>query len=94
MAEFIALWVLRFKKPNLPRTKVPGGYFGLVLVTLAPAFIITLAIVSQVSEEGFNSIWLALVAMAVGAALYFPIRKYVKKGVPDVDPYRLEPEKD
>ncbi len=32
--------------------------------------------------------------MAVGAALYLPIRKYVKKGIPDVDPYRLEPEKD
>jgi len=28
--------------------------------------------------------------MALGAVLYLPIRRYVKPGVPDVDPYRLE----
>ena len=94
MAEFLALWVLRFKKPDLPRNRVPGGYFGLVLMTLAPAFIIILAIVSQISEEGLSSIWIALVAMVVGALLYLPIRKYVKKDIPDVDPYKLEPEID
>lgn len=94
MAEFLAMWVLRFKKPDLPRNRVPGGYFGLVLVTLAPAFIVVLAIVSQIAEEGLSSIWLALVAMAAGAVLYFPIRKFVKKGVPDVDPFKAEPEHD
>ncbi len=94
MAEFLALWVMRFKKPDLPRNRVPGGYFGLVLMTLAPAFIIVLAIVSQISEEGLSSIWIALVAMAVGALLYLPIRKFVKKGIPDVDPFKLEPEHD
>jgi amino acid transporter len=87
MAEFIALWVLRRTLPNLPRSKVPGGIFGLLYVTLAPAAIIILAIVSQVSEEGWSSIGLALIAMAIGAALYFPIRMIVKPGVPDVDPF-------
>ncbi len=90
MAEFLALWVLRFKRPDLPRKKVPGGWIGLVVITILPASIITLAIVSQVAEEGMTSITYALAAMAVGAALYFPIRRWVKKGVPDVDPYQLE----
>lgn len=94
MVEFFALWKLRFAKPNLPRKKVPGGYFGLVLITLLPLAIITLAIYSQIMEEGFRSIGLALIAMSVGAVLYFPIRRYIKKGVPDIDPYRLEPETD
>jgi amino acid transporter len=87
MAQFIALWVLRFKLPDLPRKKVPGGYVGLVLVTLLPAGIVTLAIVSQVVEEGMSSIWWALGAMAVGAIVYFPILKYIKPGVPDVNPF-------
>jgi amino acid transporter len=87
MAEFFALWKLRFSMPDLPRKKVPGGYFGLTLVTLAPALIIALAIYSQFVEEGMASISWALGAMAVGAVLYFPIRKYFKPGIPDVDPF-------
>jgi amino acid transporter len=87
MAEFFAMWKLRFTMPDLQRNKVPGGWFGLVLVTLAPALIILLAIYSQYVEEGMASISWALIAMAIGAVLYFPIRKYVKPGVPDVDPF-------
>ena len=37
MAEFFAMWKLRFSMPELERKKVPGGWFGLTLVTLAPA---------------------------------------------------------
>jgi amino acid transporter len=87
MAEFFAMWKLRFSRPDLPRNKVPGGWFGLILVTLAPAFVILLAIYSQFVEEGMSSISWALIAMAIGAVLYFPIRKWVKPGVPDVDPF-------
>jgi len=94
MVQFIALWVLRFKLPDLPRTKVPGGYVGLTLITIAPAIIIMMAIVSQVIEEGLSSLWLALVAMAIGAVLYFPILKYVKPGVPDVDPFEADEEEE
>lgn len=90
MAEFLALWVLRFKKPHLKRTKVPGGYFGLTLITIFPAFIIVLAIYSQVVEEGLSSIIWALGAMVIGAILYFPIRAIVKPGVPDIDPYVID----
>jgi amino acid transporter len=87
MAEFFALWKLRFDLPDLPRKKVPGGWFGLTLVTLAPALIIGLAIYSQYVEEGMASISLALVAMAVGAVLYFPIRSWIKPGIADIDPF-------
>ncbi len=90
LAEFAALWKLRFTRPEIPRQKVPGGYLGLVLVTLGPTAIILLAIYSQLVEEGLTSLGLALVAIAVGALLYFPLRKYVKPGVPDVDPYQSE----
>ena len=86
--QFLALWKLRFTIPQVKRDKVPGGYFGLVLVTIAPSTIIFLAIYSQLVEEGLSSLWLALVAMAVGALLYFPIRKYIKPGIPDVDPFK------
>lgn len=87
MAEFFAMWKLRFSMPGLERKKVPGGYFGLTLVTLAPALIIGLAIYSQYTEEGMASISWALGAMVIGAILYFPIRMLIKPGIPDVDPF-------
>lgn len=87
MAEFFALWVLRVKRPEISRVKIPGGYFGLTLATLAPLAIIVLAIVSQVVEEGMSSISWALAAMAIGGILYIPIRRFVKPGIPDIDPY-------
>jgi amino acid transporter len=92
LAEFAALWVLRFKLPDMPRQKVPGGYFGLVLVTLGPVAIILLAIYSQYAEAGFTSIGYALVGMAIGAVLYFPLRRLLKPGVPDVDPFKAHEE--
>lgn len=91
-AELMALWKLRFSKPDLPREKVPGGYLGLIFVTLGPTAFIVFAIYSQVVEEGLNSIWLALLAMVLGALLYIPLRRLVKKDIPDVDPYRFESE--
>lgn len=90
MAEFFALWKLRFDLPDLPRKKIPGGWAGLALATLAPALIIALAIYSQYTEEGMTSISWALVAMAVGVVLYFPIRKWIKPGVADVDPFAAD----
>jgi hypothetical protein len=64
----------------------------MILVTIGPTAIILMAIYSQISEEGFASIGWALGFMAVGAVLYFPIRKYLKPGVPDVDPFEQSAE--
>ena len=87
MAEIFALWVMRFKRPDLPRQKVPGGYVGLIYMTVCPLFIIVIAIVSQIVDAGLSALWLALGAIGVGVILYFPIRYITKKGVPDVDPF-------
>jgi len=87
LMEILSLWVMRHKRPDLPRQKVPLGYAGLIYMTLCPAFIIVLAVISQVASEGLSSIWLAFAAIAVGAILYFPICKWVKPGVPDVNPF-------
>jgi amino acid transporter len=92
LAEFLALWKLRFSRPEIPRQKVPGGYWGLALVTIAPTAFIGVAIYSQIVEEGMSSLWLALVATGVGALLYLPIRYFVKKDTPDIDPFRLDAE--
>ncbi|MBP9041236.1 MAG: APC family permease [Anaerolineaceae bacterium] len=91
MAEIFALVVLRIKRPELPRKRVPGGIWGLIYIVVAPLTIIVLAIVSQVLDYGWQgAIGWGLIAMAIGAILYFPIRKWVKKDIPDVDPYVLD----
>ena len=87
MAEFAAMWKLRASYPEVPRQKVPGGVLGLVLVTVGPTAMILLAIVSQYQESGFDSIGWALVLAAVGVLLYRPFRRYLKPGVPDIDPF-------
>jgi amino acid transporter len=94
LAEFAAMWKLRYTNPDVPRERVPGGVPGMILVTLGPVAIILLAIYSQYSEEGFSSIGWALAFMAVGAILYFPFRKYLKPGVPDIDPFTEAPTRD
>jgi amino acid transporter len=87
LACFYAMWVMRFKEPDRPRQKVPGGWFGLTLITVLMTSIVGLAVVSNYLDVGMTSISWALYAMAAGAVLYFPIRKWIKPGVPDVDAY-------
>jgi amino acid transporter len=94
LACFYAMWVLRFKDPDRPRQKVPGGWFGLALITLCITVVVLLAIVFNYLDSGTSTISWALFAMAIGAVLYFPIRKYVKPGVPDVDPYEASAEEE
>jgi amino acid transporter len=91
LACFYAMWVMRFKDPDRPRQKVPGGWFGLTLITVLMTSIVGLAVVSNYLDVGMTSISWALYAMLAGAVLYFPIRRWTKPGVPDVDPY-LAPE--
>jgi amino acid transporter len=90
--EFIALWVLRKKNPDFPRTRIPGGMFGLILCTIAPFLVIGLAVYSQFVEEGLSSLGWALGLAVIGIILYFPFLKWIKPGVPDVNPYEAPPE--
>jgi amino acid transporter len=89
---FFAMWVLRFKDPDRPRVKVPGGWFGLALITISMTAVVVLAIVFNYLDSGLDTISWALIAMAIGAVLYFPIRKFIKPGIPDVNPYEAPPE--
>lgn len=87
LLQFFALWRLRIVKPEMKRSRIPGGWIGLFIATILPAAVILLAIYSQVAEEGLQAIYLALIAIAIGAIAYFPIKKYIKPGIPDIDPY-------
>ena len=91
MAEFFAMWKMRISRPDLPRQRVPGGWFGLVLVTAAPLIVVLIAIVSRLAE-GAESLEWALGAIALGALLYFPVRRWIKPGVADVNPFEALPE--
>ncbi len=88
------MWRLRATHPDVPRVKVPGGIWGMALVTLGPTAIIILAAVSQYVEEGLQSIGWALALMALGVVLYFPFRRWLKPGVPDVNPFVASGESD
>ncbi len=94
LAEIAALWVLRRTEPDRPRTRVPGGMPGLVLASVSLAGIILIAFYSQIVDAGWGSIGVSLALMAVGAVLYFPIRKIYKPGVHDVDPFEQSAEED
>ena len=94
LAEIAALWVLRRTEPDRPRTRVPGGLFGLALASFSLTAIILIAFASQIIEVGWGSIGISLALMAVGGALYFPIRMIYKPGVPDVDPFEQSTEEE
>jgi amino acid transporter len=84
---FFALWALRFKFRDRPRKAVPGGWIGLTIVTILPTSIFIFAIYSQIVDVGWSSVGIALGAIALGAVLYLPIRRMIKPGIPDVDPF-------
>lgn len=84
--EFVALVALRIKAPNMKRPfRVPGGWLGIILVCVLPALVLALAVVSTVQEEGISALYLSLAAIATGPILYPILKKYVKKGRPDVE---------
>jgi amino acid transporter len=87
LAEIAAVWVLRRTEPDRPRDKVPGGMWGLGLASFSLAGVILIAFASQIIEVGWSSIGVSLVLMLLGAILYIPIRRLIKPGVPDVDPF-------
>ena len=70
-AEYAALIALRRRQPDLPRPyKIPGGWFGIALVTLLPLLLLLLALYSTVAEEGMQAVYLSLAAIGSGPLLY------------------------
>ncbi|MFN8398934.1 MAG: APC family permease [Anaerolineales bacterium] len=86
MLEFVALIAFRIKYPKMKRPyKIPGGWFGIFLVTVFPLAVLTLAIVSTIQEEGISALYLSIAAIATGPILYPFLRKFIKKDQPDVE---------
>jgi amino acid transporter len=95
LLQFAALISLRIKYPNMKRPyRVPGGWIGLVIVTMFPVLVVGLAVYFQAYYEGWvGSIGLALIALATGPILYpFAARARRRKQIEDTDetPFELE----
>ena len=71
--EFLALWQLRRKEPELPRPfRIPGGRIGMALV-VAPPLLIAAVILIFTLWQGRESLgWLAL--SLAGVPLYWLLR--------------------
>jgi amino acid transporter len=80
--EFIALIVLRLKKPDMPRPfRVPGGWFGLVLVTIAPMGCAVLVAAASFRQEDVDKrqVLMVPVLMLSGVLLYLLRRRNVRR---------------
>lgn len=83
LLEFAALIALRVHEPRMKRpVRVPGGWFGVVVVTAFPTGVLALALYSTWVEEGVTAIWMSAAAIATGPLLYPLLVRFVKKGKP------------
>jgi amino acid transporter len=71
MLEFVALVVLRFTEPELPRPfKVPGGMFGAILAGVLPMALLGFAIVRSDREQLFGMSSFAFGALMIAAGFF------------------------
>jgi amino acid transporter len=93
LLEFIALIVFRIKLPTMRRPfRVPGGLFGVIVITLLPTAVLALAVVSQIEFEGVNALYLSITALLTGPILYPIARRVFKKDRADIAvPIELDP---
>jgi amino acid transporter len=83
MLEFAALIALRLKKPDMPRPfKIPGGWWGLILVVLLPTLVVLFAVYQTVVDEGISALYLSLAAAALGPITYPLAKRFWKKDHP------------
>ena len=74
LLEFVALVVLRFTEPDLPRPfRVPGGIFGVVLTGTLPMVLLAFAIVHSNREQilGMNSFVFGALMILSGFVAYW-----------------------
>jgi amino acid transporter len=93
LLEFIALIVFRIRLPAMRRPfRVPGGLVGVIFITLLPAAVLALAIVSQIEFEGVDALYLSIAALLTGPILYPITRRWFKKDQADIPvPIELDP---
>lgn len=73
LLEFLALVVLRFTEPDLPRAfKIPGGKAGAILIGVCPMLLIGFSIVHSDSEQilGINTLAFGLLLIVSGFVVY------------------------
>jgi amino acid transporter len=78
--EFIALIALRVKQPDMVRPfRVPGGWVGLVLVTILPTAFAVIIAVATLSGKGAQVYQLGVIpaVIATGTLVYFKKRRSV-----------------
>jgi amino acid transporter len=71
--EFVALAVLRFREPNLPRPfRVPGGLFGAIAIGIPPALLLGFAVSRSEHEQIWNmsSFAFGMILIAAGFLAY------------------------
>ena len=73
LLEFVALAVLRFTRPELPRAfRVPGGKMGAVLVGVCPMLLLGFSVYGSQSERilGMNGLLFGAILIVAGFAVY------------------------
>lgn len=69
--EFAALIRLRLTRPDMLRPyHIPGGWWGIVLITLLPVALLILALVSTLQELGLTAVLWSAIALASGPLAY------------------------
>jgi amino acid transporter len=85
--EFVALIVLRRKRPDLRRPfRVPGGWVSIALVTVAPMLCAVVLLFVSLTGEDADPKQAAIVAAVIvtGIALYFARRKKAASEPPEI----------
>lgn len=78
--EFAALGWLRFKRPELERPfRVPGGWLGVTLISLAPMCFAAVVLWASFSDTDPRQALVVLAAIASGVVLYFVRRRSAKR---------------
>jgi amino acid transporter len=73
MLEFIALAVLRFREPDLPRPfRVPGGLFGAIAIGVPPMLLLAFSIIRSEHEQIWNmsSFEFGMILIGAGVVAY------------------------
>jgi amino acid transporter len=80
--EFAALITLRWKRPGFPRPfRIPGGWLGVALVTIAPMLCAILLVVVSLSGEEADPKQALIVILVIisGIGLYFARKKHAQQ---------------
>jgi len=73
LLEFVALAVLRFREPELPRPfRVPGGLFGAIAIGIPPVLLLGFSVIRSEHESvlGMSSFAFGMILIAAGFVAY------------------------